>query len=101
MTDTLLSDIVIKERPPQETNKNSPFLAKKGQCLSILFFFEEEENNNNKKMGPTVIDTNPATLSSSSFLTTGIWTKLQGKERFSYSFFHSLGSGLADLPFFY
>ena len=60
MTDTLLSDIVIKERPPQETNKNSPFLAKKGQCLSILFFFEEEENNNNKKMGPTVIDTNPA-----------------------------------------
>ena len=52
-------------------------------------------------MGPTVIDTNPATVSSSSFLTTGIWTKLQGKERFSYSFFHSLGSGLADLPFFY
>ena len=51
-------------------------------------------------MGPTVIDTNPATVSSSSFLTTGIWTKLQGKERFSYLFFHSLGSGLADLSFF-
>ena len=52
-------------------------------------------------MGPTVIDTNPATVSSSSFLTTGIWTKLQGKERFSNLFFHSLGSGLADLSFFY
>ena len=52
-------------------------------------------------MGPTVIDTNPATVSSSSFLTTGIWTKLQGKERFSYLFFHSLGLGLADLSFFY
>ena len=51
-------------------------------------------------MGPTVIDTNPATVSSSSFLTTGIWTKLQGKERFSYLSFHSLGSGLADLSFF-
>ena len=54
-----------------------------------------------KKMGPTVIDTNPATVSSSSFLTTGIWTKLQGKEIFSNLFFHSLGSGLADLSFFY
>ena len=51
-------------------------------------------------MGPTVIDTNPATVSSSSFLTTGIWTKLQGKERISYLFFHSLESGLADLSFF-
>lgn len=50
-------------------------------------------------MGPTVIDTNPATVSSSSFLTTGIWTKLQGKERFSYLFLHSLGLGLHTYHF--
>ena len=64
--------------------------------VHFIFFFEEEEENNNKiKMGPTVIDTNPATVSSSSFLTTGIWTKLQGKERFPNLFFH--GSGLAEI----
>ena len=34
-------------------------------------------------MGPTVIDTNPAAVSSS-FLTTGIWTKLQGKGSFDF-----------------
>ena len=38
-----------------------------------------------QKMGPTVIDTNPP--DTSSFLTTGIWTKLQGMNQFLHHFF--------------
>ena len=37
------------------------------------------------KMGPTVIDRNHTAVSNS-FLTTGIWTKLQGKDKILYYF---------------